>query len=235
MSAVLASPPALAWAARPVPPRLPVPTPAATRNAVSPIALMLGDAPLARRACITSMSPPMVARSNGVHPVLRSGSMKRPLLPPRLGRCMLSSGPGSTPAASSALIDVHIRIQVRDPKRALQPAPGATIRGSQAAAPNRQPPDVRPPFDRSAMYRAVRPHQSQTGWDLRRDPTTAWRHRCDRYPGRSSAASRLPASAHSRRRRPRSAPRRSHSSRRVPHTAWRSVPRRDDTARGAPR
>ena len=69
-----------------------------------PMSLMLGEAPLARRARTTSISPAMVARSKGVHPVFRSWSTKRPLLPPRLGRCMLSCGLGSTSAASSALM-----------------------------------------------------------------------------------------------------------------------------------
>ena len=69
MSAMFAGPPALVDAARPVP-RPPVPTPAATRNGVRPIALMLGLAPLSRRSRTTSTSLAMVARSNGVHPVL---------------------------------------------------------------------------------------------------------------------------------------------------------------------
>jgi hypothetical protein len=50
---------------------------------------------------MTSKSPASVARYNAVDPVLNCLSEKRPLLPPRLGRCMFNSAFTSTSAVSN--------------------------------------------------------------------------------------------------------------------------------------
>ena len=145
---------------KPVPPRLPGPTPAASRNGVKPMSLMLGLAPLASRRRATSISLPSAARDKGV--AARAAKV-------------LDETPAVASAAGAMHIELRIGIDIRGQQRvddvqgrnlarfagrcATAAAAPAAASSAAARAAATAPADS---FLSTAMYRAVRPHQSQT-------------------------------------------------------------------------
>ena len=159
-------------------------TPAATRNGVKPMALMLGLAPLARSARMTSMSPAWVARNKGVHPVLNCSVRKASAIAAAAGAMHVELRIQIDIRGQQPVDDVHTEEHRRSPSREQLRQPRVhRLRGLPLHLARRR----RIPFYRRRCRGPCVPTNPRHA-DSRHDPTAVWRRRYDRYRGRPSAA-----------------------------------------------